>query len=226
MQLIPSGFIALISLSFGFVWSVSIVQELLYVTEAISVHQRIELMRVDREVSVYTWLSVVMLFTASLLLYKIAQAKEVRRWSVPWWYALSLAFFVLSADEGLRIHERIGGLVTGVGERIDYLGYDWVVVYIPLTIIFGVAFIPFLQQLHPRSRLLFIVSGLIYATGAAGFEMISAKVIASVGIETVLHALVNHIEEGMEAVGIMLFVYAVAGHAEIIKSRAVAQSSL
>ena len=53
----------------------------------------------------------------------------------------------------------------------------------------------------------FIIAGVIFVTGAIGLEAIGGKIFTSYGAGTLFYALLTNVEEILEMVGILLFIY-------------------
>jgi hypothetical protein len=58
---------------------------------------------------------------------------------------------------------------------------------------------------------LFVLSGAIFVTGAIGFEMLGGKVIQEQGF-TVEYAIYYTIEESLEMVGVVIFIFTLIGY--------------
>ncbi|NJM65261.1 MAG: hypothetical protein HC851_06090 [Acaryochloris sp. RU_4_1] len=88
-----------------------------------------------------------------------------------------------------------------------FFHFAWVVVAIPLVALFVMVYLRFLAHLPRKTRRLFWLSGITYIAGAIGFEMISGPIAASSGHEALPYAISVHFEEGLEMLGLTIFVY-------------------
>jgi hypothetical protein len=90
------------------------------------------------------------------------------------------------------------------------LTFAWVVLAIPLVIILGLFYLRLILALPAANRWAIIISAVIYVGAAAGVEMIGSALFSSIGREDVLYAVAAGVEEGLEMVGIVLFLGAVS----------------
>ena len=124
------------------------------------------------------------------------------------WYFLAFVFLFLAVDEYESIHEKLGEYV---GDALDPSGvfyFAWVIPYGIAVAAFVALYFRFLLRLPRRTMVLFVVSGLIFVTGAIGFEMLGGLIADEPGHNGVWYGAVSTIEETMEMLGIALFIYA------------------
>src|SRR5690606_20760731 len=97
-----------------------------------------------------------------------------------YWLILSVLFLMLAMDEALQIHEKITNMINMIGEqgnidaiseRPGFLKYVWVIPYFVFVIGMGLFLFNFLMRLPAKTRNLFILSGVIFVTGAVGLEL-------------------------------------------------------
>jgi hypothetical protein len=55
----------------------------------------------------------------------------------------------------------------------------------------------------------------IYLGGAVGMEMIEGLVVEGSGQQSFLYRVLTNMEEGMEVLGVLIFIYAILRHREI-----------
>ena len=72
---------------------------------------------------------------------------------------------------------------------------------------FVAAYAKFLLDLPSRTRVLFISSGILFVTGAIGFELIGGWYADKHGTGNITYALITTCEELLEMLGIALFIY-------------------
>lgn len=124
------------------------------------------------------------------------------------WAGLSLAFLYLSVDEAVSIHEKASSLV---GKFLPFEGFSnfaWVIVYAPLTVVFGLIYLGFARSLPAETKRLFVVAGTLYVAGALGMEAIGGLYASLYGELNVIYYLLTQIEEILEMLGVVVFFYA------------------
>ena len=101
----------------------------------------VRLFHVAREGNISSWFSSLLLLFSAILLALIALAKKEQK--VPYlrhWSIMSIIFFYLSLDEAASIHELSGKLVRSILNVSGIFHNSWVVIAIPLVLIFIVFF--------------------------------------------------------------------------------------
>ncbi len=76
----------------------------------------------------------------------------------------------------------------------------------------GLAYSKFVWELPKDTRLRFITAGVIFLVGALGIEMLGAREADLHGYSTVTYCLLFTVEEMLEMLGIILFIYALLTH--------------
>ncbi len=168
----------------------------------------IRLINLDVERSIPTLFSFMMLLTCSFFLFIIASAKRKDGKSYICWLGLSVIFLFLSIDESLMIHEGLMEKLRTVLNTSGYLYFAWVIPYGIGLIAFLLAYIKFLFNLPHKTRLLFIISGFVYVSGAIGLEMIGGRYYELYGDQSLSVVILSTIEEILEMAGTVLFIYA------------------
>ncbi len=167
----------------------------------------------DTEKNVPSIFSSVLLFSAAVLLFKIAMTRLTFISKKYFWYSLSIVFLFLALDELLRIHEKIGKLFPVSENTPDVFHYAWVIPYGIVTLCIGILYIKPLLKLPKQTLLLFILAGCIFISGAIGLEMIAGWSISQ-ATETLISVrttpqffILYTIEELLEMLGVTLFIY-------------------
>jgi hypothetical protein len=172
-----------------------------------------ELVDVNEEGGLAAWFSSGQLLLAALLLLGVAAAVARRGGRHVWyWRGLVLVFGYLSLDELVGLHEKTNSVTREALDLSGALYFGWVVVAAPIVLIFALAYLRFVLALPARTRLLVIAAGVMFVTGALGFELVGAYIWDSGGAETMTYAVTNTIEEVLEMVAIALFVYAIGAY--------------
>jgi hypothetical protein len=185
---------------------------------------------VDLEMGVPAWLSASLLFLAGERLWRVGTAAQAH--GSPWsrhWRVLAVVFVYLSLDELTEIHEQVIRPVKALLHLSGALAFAWVVVAVPLLVVFAVVFSGFLLALPRWTRWAFVISAACYVGGAVAVEMVGAALAEQTGvvttvvtiaggvrtvtetlaIPTVTYAVVVGVEEALEMVGTVLFLGAV-----------------
>ena len=167
----------------------------------------------NREDSIPTFVASMGLGICSLLLYVVAYLVKRNKFSdFGYWIGLAILFLYMAVDETVRIHEKLGGPLRGVYDPDALYDMVWLSPYGILAILVGVIYLRFLLRLPRETRLLFIVSGLVYLLGVAGFEYLSGRQDALHGVGNFAYQLFVILEEGLELLGTGIFMYSLLNH--------------
>jgi hypothetical protein len=175
----------------------------------------IPLFDVNQEANIPTFYSSLTLLFCAILLWIIAtsKSKEEDHYSRHW-KGLSIIFLYLSIDEAAGIHELLSKPLRELFQLGGFFYIAWVIPYAILTLIFGIIFRGFLLDLPNHTRRLFILSGAIFIFGALGIELIESKSFTFFGTkETVFHSALWSIQEFLEMLGVLIFIYALVEYA-------------
>jgi hypothetical protein len=142
------------------------------------------------------------------------------RWSPPcwrraggrdagYWAGLAAVLSLLSLDEVVALHERLGGPAAEVlGDATGgLLHFAWVVPGVVLALVVGLAFARFVARLPPGTRRLVVAAAATYLTGAVALEAAGGIVLEGQG-DRAAYLLVTAAEEGLEMAGSVLLLYA------------------
>lgn len=175
----------------------------------------VPLFRLGYEKNIPTLYSSVTMLLCSGFLAIIAIAKKrLAKNNYFYWAGLAAIFLFLSADEFATIHER---LITPLRERLGTSGifyFAWVIPYGILGILLFLIYFRFLLSLPAKMRNLMILAGVIYVAGALGFEMIDGYWYELHGAD-IIYVLMTTLEETLEMVGILVFIYALMSYIEV-----------
>ncbi len=174
----------------------------------------------NNENNIPTWYSSSALLLCAALLGLIGlQSKQVGECYAIHWLVLSFVFLCLSVDEAASLHEMVGTRVTEAFRPKGhfYLGgflyYGWVIPGMLFVLIVGLSFGRFLLHLSMPIRRLFLLAGFVYVGGALGVEMLESYAFYMSRDITAFHSLILiTIEEGMEMLGILIFLYALCSY--------------
>ena len=173
----------------------------------------LDLFSVNAEDSIPTWYAALLLFGASALLAVIATAKHAHQDRFRrHWAGLALIFLYLSMDEGAAIHELFSDILETPLQPGGYLYFAWVIVAVPLVILFLLVYLRFLVHLPPRTRAQFMLAGMVYVGGALGVESISANRWYLDGGRTFEYLAIATLEELCEMLGVVILIYALLSY--------------
>jgi len=159
---------------------------------------------VDGEENVPTWFSGAILLLSSGLLLAIAgtRRREGAR-DVLYWYGLAIGFAFLSLDEIAGLHETINTVIE----------MTWAIPAAVLVGVVGLAYVPFLIHLPARTRWLFLEAGAAYVSGAVLAELLTDQFfLTGQSPDTLAYNLLTAVEEGLEMMGVVLFIHALLGY--------------
>lgn len=151
----------------------------------------LQLFELDEENNLPTWFSSYLLLNNALVLWLIAASKS-DAYRI-YWIVLAIGFVVLSIDEVAGLHETFNTAIDT----------NWAIFGGLIVLGVGVCMIPFLLSLPFRLALWFIISGSIFIGGAIGVELLSEDL----NEETMTYAYASALEEGMEMLGALLFLF-------------------
>ena len=169
----------------------------------------VRLFSLDAEGNIPTWLSSAMLLAASALLGLIASYHRTAEHTfAKHWALLAIVFLYISLDETARIHEALNTPVRAILPSSGFLHFGWVLVGTLFVVIFFVAYFRFLFDLPRPTRTWFLIAGFVFVAGAIGFESLSAHFFWQSGYRNARYLLASNVEEVMEMIGIVIFLYA------------------
>ncbi len=172
-----------------------------------------QLVNVSYEESLPAWYSSLMLFAAALVIALIARAKRANRDRyVVHWIGLAILFGYLSLDEAAAIHELFTEPLQTAFNTGGVLYFAWVIVGAPFVLVVGLLYLRFLLHLPPRTRLLMVLAGALYVSGALVVDAISASLWAVDEGTSLTYWAVGTVEELLEMLGVVVLIYALLGY--------------
>lgn len=163
------------------------------------------------EASLPTLFNIELLFLAAVVTALAAHTRPPHRWA---WVLLTAVFFFLAIDESLAIHEGIGPRVRALLHVSGVFYVAWIIPYAIACVVLFVILIPWLRDLPSAVQRGLIGSALVYLSGAMVMDAASGAYLTRRGIEPeVVHAVMTGFEEGLEMLGIILFIYFVLRYA-------------
>lgn len=147
-----------------------------------------------------------------LLLIYVYERKTVGRfrWA---WLGLTIIFAFLGLDEATRIHEDSGDFVEGIIDPSGELNVAWLYPYVTMVVILGILYFRWLLDLPAGTRTRFVVSAIVFLSGAVGMEILGGEFPPVDGdYYTFPYIITYTLEEGLEMLGIALFARALVMH--------------
>ncbi|HEY9711329.1 MAG TPA: hypothetical protein V6D48_24180 [Oculatellaceae cyanobacterium] len=168
---------------------------------------------VDAEQNIPALYSASTLLFCSILLAIISHAKKVagNRY-FRYWGALSIIFMLFFWDELLSFHERLIDPLRSTFQASGIFYFTWVIPGAIFVGLVGVSFWRFLCALPAKTRLLFSVAAILYVGGTIGMELVGGYYANFYSQENMTYALISTIEEGLEMLGIAVFIYALLSY--------------
>jgi hypothetical protein len=175
----------------------------------------------NNDESIAAWYSSFLLLFCSFLLAAIAASrKRSKDHYSRHWRVLSGIFLILSIDEVAKIHEHVGdmGAALAISRGFvpeGFVYFFWVVPYAFFMFIVLLAFLRFLSHLPRNTLLLFLGASAIYVGAALGIELLDSKMFYLLNQGADVGRMVTAIEimeEVLEMVGIVVFVYALLSY--------------
>lgn len=205
---LPKSFFVLLFAFACCLWLVSVAQDIcIYGFQCDDTYGIIGLLDVEAEKSFYTWFSVCLLFLTGFLAFR--QADAVGRGNPHYWQwvLVSLIFVYMSADEALSAHEKLAKFGSLFIKPEGFFRYNWVLPAMVMVAVVGVALIGLVRSLPLHEQVWTYASGAVFLGGAAGMEMVTGKISDTWGEHTLLYQAFNSVEEGMEVIGVFMFVH-------------------
>ncbi len=173
-----------------------------------------DLFNLDRELNFPTWYSAWMLVFCAILLRIIAMGKKQQgdRYTKDW-QLLSLIFLWMAIDEIVSIHEIL--IIPEVSQALNlpwFLHSMWVIPGVVFVAWFAKRYGKFVRHLPAKSRQHFIGAACTFISGALVMEMIGSYFAQSIGQQHIVYALIATVEETLEMIGIVMFIYALLNY--------------
>jgi len=151
--------------------------------------------------------SFLLLFAAFLLLIVTIKIRTDKASYVSMWTLLTLGFIYLSLDEMLVLHERISLFIRTLTDWSGHgiLRSPWVILGLLSVIVLLAVFFKFLMHLDNRTRLIFLIAGIMYVGAALGFEVFENIYDESYG-KDIVYRMLQNVEEGFEMAAVIVFI--------------------
>lgn len=185
----------------------SLAQDLLiFLFPAVGFSDRIYRLDLDTEASLPTWFSSGLMLVCALALLAISLQAVRQGWlkAVPW-FLMTAAFFALSLDEVVTLHEWLSGALSARMDNTGLFYFAWTLPALIVCLAGLACFVPFILSFSGLDRTLLIGSAVVFLSGALGMEMLGGIAAESGGIETFEYRLLATLEESLEFAGLLIF---------------------
>lgn len=211
----PKAVVTVLFCVWAVLWSGNVIQDILLASIESQQEiwdRKVWLLDVDFEQSVYTWLSTLLLAFASVIAFVLSafQSDTGKKFKLQW-RAVATILLLMSMDEMLSFHERLGGVVKGVISTSGMFTFAWVIPGIFAVAVIGILFIPFLRSLPRAIALGIFGAGAVFVTGAIGMELFGGWLVSGAPVGTgpylsPLYRFATSVEEGLEALGVIILI--------------------
>src|SRR5690606_29623633 len=172
----------------------------------------INLFDMDTEGNVSSFYSSLALLCSSILLYLIALFNKKSGLKSFHWTLLSSVFLYLALDEILELHEHLVRLTESFLNLSGYGTSYWIIPIGIIGIILFIVLFKFLRELPKTTLRQFILAGFVFISGAVGMEILGGMHEEIHWRENATYVFLYTVEEILEMVGIVLFIYALTSY--------------
>ena len=149
----------------------------------------LQLFDLDEENNIPTWFSSFLLLNNAFILYLIASQENTTH--KKHWLLLAIGFLILAVDEVAGMHESFNSAIDS----------NWAIYGGILVLLVALSFLPFLMALPRKLMILFIISGVLFVSGAIVTELLSEDMDS----DSLAYMLAVALEEGLEMFGALMF---------------------
>jgi hypothetical protein len=149
----------------------------------------LQMFDLDEENNLPTWFSSFLLLNNSFFLGLVARSQNIQ--DKLQWTLMSAGFFILAIDEVAGFHETFNSSIE----------MNWAIPGAILVLLVAAAFIPFLLRLRRGLAGMFILSGIVFVSGAIVIELLSEEMDS----DSLAYMMAVAVEEGLEMLGAWLF---------------------
>ena len=127
------------------------------------------------------------------------------------WVAMAAAFFYLGLDEAAMLHDRVGTAFQNAMQWApDHA--DWILPMLILGTLFALWMTPLVVAMPRPAWRDFGLAAAVYVGGAVGFELVGKAAALGHGYDSFVYVMSVAGEEGLEMLGIVLFLRAALLH--------------
>jgi hypothetical protein len=134
------------------------------------------LFNLAHEKGIGTWFAstqMLLVGVTALLLGAAVHGRGGPKWTARAWTAAGVFFVLLSIDDALEIHERIGPMLRNLAGAVDLPSYAWQFFVLPVFGVAGLLILWFLhRQLTPHRLLRWVIAGFACWSVAIGLDFV------------------------------------------------------
>jgi hypothetical protein len=158
----------------------------------------------------------IMMYAVALIGFIAMHHRSAERPRTAYWTGLAVVFTYLAIDEGFEVHEHIAKTAAGWVGAHELSVYAWLVPYAIGGLAFLAVYARFLRQLPRIDALRILRAGMVYVAGAGVAETVGALYVHIYHTEHALgYDIETAVEESLEMVGVILFIYALLKYIEV-----------
>ncbi len=181
-----------------------------------SIMTLVNALNVDKERSISTWFSSMILSLSGLISASIGfihlRLKIKRGFH---WISIGIIFFYISMDESLGIHEIAIDPFREITQAGGIFYFAWIIPALLILVILAIVYKRFIFDLPAMTRNLLLISAAVYLGGAIGMEMVGGYYLESNNEEVdFIYSVIVTVEEFMELMGTSIYIYALLRHIE------------
>jgi hypothetical protein len=167
----------------------------------------------DAEGNMPTLFSTALLALNALLFWFAWRASRAAGTREPFWLLMSLLFVFLACDELGTLHEHFVRPLRAMlpSTAGGLFRFAWVIPYGIAAVVLAALCLPVLRRVGNRFSALFVLCGVVYLTGALGFEMLGGRYLEMTNTGALAkspgYVLLTTVEEVLEMGGLALLAY-------------------
>ncbi len=152
----------------------------------------------------------ILLIAGLLLLMISAFAHQNKMDSCRQWLVLGLIFILLSIDESVSLHERLGTIGANLLNIEDptVANYMWLIPGGIFALLVAIGYTRFIINLPKRTEYLVIIAGATFVAGAVLVEIVEGVIASLYSFDSPLIRVSAQIEESLELLGVIVLIYA------------------
>lgn len=167
----------------------------------------------DAERSLPSWYENLSMATAAVLLAAIALlSHRIDPRNRVHWTVLAVVFLLMAIDGAVSFHEVTVDPLRNAFHLGGIFYFSWVIIATPVVIGLGLYFIPFLLRLPRPTAIRMVIAGTVFVGGALGTEFLCGYFASTSGTEALPYMVTAAIQEGLESIGMTLFLIALLRH--------------